>query len=813
MRKVFETLILIIVFLVFLSVETRGDVFCVSNETEFQAALTQAGLNGQDDVIKVRMGRYSGTFTYSTDEGHSITLLGGYLDCYRSVVNPINTVLDGTCTSGRVLNLANSNGGDIFIEGLTIENGSGLSARSSGNIGRAGDITITHCIITRNIGNTDGGGVHADTYSSSGGSGGNIIFTHNAIIENTTNTGGGAYLRSYSHNGAAGHIIVANNTIARNRAITQWAGGLWVISPSSSGTAGRITIINNIITDNTCGSTGGGLLAAANSLSGTQGIVTFTNNTITGNMAASSGGGVYLMGEDTGTTNVYNNIIWNNDAPTGADIYLDVNGIFRGYNNCYHGISGSWTYAGGNFNADPQFIGGGDYHLLNSSPCIDAGRNDAPERPTSDFEGDPRIVDGDDNGTATVDVGADEYVLGLACRFKRDGSWTGAGHGLDGWRVGDFNGDGRDDIFRVVAGVSGAEVYTSNGSRFVYSGSWTGSGYGSDGWYIGDFNGDGMDDILRVVPGTSGADVFLSNGTRFVHSGSWTMAGPGTDGWHVGDFNGDGRDDIFRVLPGTSGADVFTSNGSQFLHWGSWTVSGYGSDGWYIGDFNGDGMDDIFRYLPDVSGADVFLSNGTTFVRDGSWTMHWHGDFGWYVGDFNGDGKDDIFRTWTGVSGADVFLSEGTRFSHSGSWTGSGHGADGWYVGDYDNDGKADIFRYLPGTSGADVFLAYCAATAGAAHISDESLLALDEYMMEDLYRMREIEMSYEDEAEFLAPFKERALMGEEVSIYEIKRAYEEKVGRVVRLVTIRQLLYRHSFWDCLEYYQRKDEEREVKNK
>ncbi|MCP4134100.1 MAG: trypsin-like serine protease, partial [bacterium] len=244
-------------------------------------------------------------------------------------------------------------------------------------------------------------------------------------------------------------------------------------------------------------------------------------------------------------------------------------------------------------------------------------------------------------------------------------SWTGAGNGSapDGWYVGDFNGDGRDDIFRYLPGTSGADVFLSNGDSFAHSGSWTGAGYGSapKGWYVGDFNGDGRDDIFRYLPGTSGADVFLSNGSSFVHSGSWTGAGNGSapNGWYVGDFNGDGRDDIFRYLPGTSGADVFLSNGSSFVHSGNWTGAGYGSapKGWYVGDFNGDGRDDIFRYLPGTSGADVFLSNGSSFVHSGSWTPAGNGSApnGWYVGDFNSDGRDDIFRYLPGVSGADVF--------------------------------------------------------------------------------------------------------------------------------------------------------------
>jgi hypothetical protein len=290
--------------------------------------------------------------------------------------------------------------------------------------------------------------------------------------------------------------------------------------------------------------------------------------------------------------------------------------------------------------------------------------------------------------------------------FKLSGSWTGAGHGTDGWYVGDFNGDKRDDIFRYMPGVSGAQVFLSDGTKFVYSGSWTGAGHGTDGWYVGDFNKDGRDDIFRYVPGVSGAQVFLSDGTKFVLSGSWTGAGHGTDGWYVGDFNGDGRDDIFRYVAGVSGAQVFLSDGTKFVAKGSWTGAGHGSDGWYVGDFNGGGRDDIFRYLPGVSGAQVFLSDGTKFVLSGSWTGAGHGSDGWYVGDFNGGGRDDIFRYMPGVSGAQVFLSDGTKFVYSGSWTDAGHGTDGWYVGDFSGDGRDDIFRYVPGTSGAQVFLA-----------------------------------------------------------------------------------------------------------
>ncbi len=285
--------------------------------------------------------------------------------------------------------------------------------------------------------------------------------------------------------------------------------------------------------------------------------------------------------------------------------------------------------------------------------------------------------------------------------------WTPANHGAFGWHIGDFNGDGKDDIFRYVSGESGADMYLSRGDRFVAVGSWTPANNGDFGWHVGDFNGDGKDDIFRYVSGESGADMRLSRGDRFAAVGSWTPANNGDFGWHVGDFNGDGKDDIFRYVSGESGADMYLSRGDRFAAVGSWTPAGNGDFGWHVGDFNGDGMDDIFRYKSGESGADMYLSRGDRFAAVGSWTPAGNGDFGWHVGDFNGDGMDDIFRYKSGESGADMYLSRGDRFAAVGSWTPASNGDFGWHVGDFNGDGTEDIFRYVTGRGGADICLLF----------------------------------------------------------------------------------------------------------
>jgi hypothetical protein len=75
-------------------------------------------------------------------------------------------------------------------------------------------------------------------------------------------------------------------------------------------------------------------------------------------------------------------------------------------------------YSGtGNIWEDPTFVDSvnGDFHLLPSSPCIDAGDNSPPALPTTDIDGDNRRIDDPevvDTGYGTppiVDMGADEF--------------------------------------------------------------------------------------------------------------------------------------------------------------------------------------------------------------------------------------------------------------------------------------------------------------------------------------------------------------------------------------------------------------------
>jgi hypothetical protein len=66
----------------------------------------------------------------------------------------------------------------------------------------------------------------------------------------------------------------------------------------------------------------------------------------------------------------------------------------------------------GNINSEPGFvnIASSDFHLLPDSPCIDTGDPNYVAGPgAADIDGQYRVWDGDGDGVARVDMGADEF--------------------------------------------------------------------------------------------------------------------------------------------------------------------------------------------------------------------------------------------------------------------------------------------------------------------------------------------------------------------------------------------------------------------
>jgi parallel beta-helix repeat protein len=259
---------------------------------------------------------------------------------------------------------------------------------------------VAHCTFSGNAANIGGGMANYNSSSPS--------LTDCTFAENSAASGGG--MANYTSSAPAlTHCIFAGNeaqtgagmlndhsspqvtgcTFAQNEAVNGSGGGMYNFTGSSP------TLTNCTFVGNTAFSMGGGIV---NYNAGTP---ILTNCTFSGN-SANTGGGIY---DRSSLLTATNSILWG-DTPDEISVHSTPPVV------TYSDVQGADVYPGdGNILANPAFDDAAtqDLDLLEGSPCIDVGTNDAPNLPPHDFEGDPRIWDGDFDGTATADMGADEF--------------------------------------------------------------------------------------------------------------------------------------------------------------------------------------------------------------------------------------------------------------------------------------------------------------------------------------------------------------------------------------------------------------------
>ncbi len=284
--------------------------------------------------------------------------------------------------------------------------------------------------------------------------------------------------------------------------------------------------------------------------------------------------------------------------------------------------------------------------------------------------------------------------------------------------VGDFDGDGLDDLATFLRSAYPAQigdVYVARNTgagAFAFAGLWHPFFcIGDEIPAAGDFDGDGRDDIVTFVPTTGQVWVALSSGTAFCNGVEWyDVAANGKFFFAgevplVGDFNGDGLADIASCARGSGGGVVVAlSTGRSFAKSTVW--SGNFCPGTAIpkaGDVNGDGRADIVCFRRDsVVGAaaakvEVAFSTGTS-VAWGSpfWSRERFAPTSAHeplLADLNGDGADDILAV---LPDGQVLAAVHTPDDNFGSGPGGVDGTSDWqWHADVRNPGEIPLVGHF----------------------------------------------------------------------------------------------------------------------
>ena len=254
-------------------------------------------------------------------------------------------------------------------------------------------LSILEATFTGNVVDTTGAGL----YNSES----DFSLFNSVFYENTSDYGAGIDIHD------SNFVYISNCAFIANR-VGLGGGGV-------SAAASNITLTNVRF----CGNTAGWFAGGFDAFAGVHAVL--ENCTFSGNRSSRGGG---IVSSSNSTLSLTNCILWENSASKGAQMLSGSNTFIR--NSLIQGSGGSgagWdttlgTDGGGNLDVDPLFIApvspalapttSGNYRLLYSSPAIDAGINEAITV-TTDLDGNARIVDGNDDQDAVVDMGAYEW--------------------------------------------------------------------------------------------------------------------------------------------------------------------------------------------------------------------------------------------------------------------------------------------------------------------------------------------------------------------------------------------------------------------
>jgi predicted outer membrane repeat protein len=270
-------------------------------------------------------------------------------------------------------------------------------------------LTLSHCTFNSNTA-SEGGAVF--------NLGGHGRATDCNFQRNVANIGGALANLDYqarvqwcrfddNHANAGGALATSFGSVEATIAHCQFRDNTATFGGAIQADGGSIDLINCLFDRNSAQNSGGAVSTDADTLRITN--CTFARDRAEQQWKFGNGGALATSG--FATIAAANCILWDNHpdqvhVENGSNVTMD-----------FSLIQGGWNGPGqGNIDDDPLFadIAAGNLRLSRASPCVDTGDNAAAAALKINFDIDqrPRVVDGDADALAIVDMGAFEFAAG-----------------------------------------------------------------------------------------------------------------------------------------------------------------------------------------------------------------------------------------------------------------------------------------------------------------------------------------------------------------------------------------------------------------
>jgi hypothetical protein len=283
--------------------------------------------------------------------------------------------------------------------------------------------------------------------------------------------------------------------------------------------------------------------------------------------------------------------------------------------------------------------------------------------------------------------------------------------------VADFNGDGKQDL--IALDSSNAVMYLGDGMAHFSAGNSVDTGCAAAFQLaVGDFNGDGKLDLAFACSFTDTVTMLLGDGTGGFGSPASFDVSDGPQGLAVGDFNGDGKQDLAVACITAGNVSILLGNGVGSFAGAVNFNAGPTPRDVEVGDFNGDGKQDLAFSNPSVNAASVLMGDGTGgFGAPTSFAVGSDPETIIAVGDFNGDGKQDLAVPNFGSANVSILLGDGGGGFGSAINLSVGLSPFGVVVGDFNGDGKQDLATANWGSNNVSILLRDCGNTPAGTNI------------------------------------------------------------------------------------------------